>query len=176
MTPLLEVRQLTQRFGGLTALDQVSFAIEAGQVSAVIGPNGAGKTTLFNLISGLYTPSGGSIRFRGSEVAGMAPNRLAARGMSRTFQNLQVCMNLGALDNVMVGAHLKLDGGLLSGLFRKPGLMRADRRTRARAADLLAFVGCAAYVRAEASAMPYGALKRLEIARALMSEIGRAHV
>ena len=167
---MIEVTHLSKSFGGVHAVQDVSFEIPAGVVYSVIGPNGAGKTTLFNLISGLYTPSGGSIRFRGSEVAGMAPNRLAARGMSRTFQNLQVCMNLGALDNVMVGAHLKLDGGLLSGLFRKPGLMRADRRTRARAADLLAFVGCAAYVRAEASAMPYGALKRLEIARALMSD------
>ena len=133
---MIEVTHLSKSFGGVHAVQDVSFEIPAGVVYSVIGPNGAGKTTLFNLISGLYTPSGGSIRFRGSEVAGMAPNRLAARGMSRTFQNLQVCMNLGALDNVMVGAHLKLDGGLLSGLFRKPGLMRTDRRTRARAAEI----------------------------------------
>lgn len=169
-TPLLEIRNATRRFGGLLAVDDFSGVVQRGERVGLIGPNGAGKTTLFNLISGLYTPSGGSIRLHGSEISGMAPNQLAARGMSRTFQNLQVCMNLGALDNVMVGAHLKLDGGILSGLFRKPGLMRADRRTRARAADLLAFVGCDAYVRAEASAMPYGALKRLEIARALMND------
>ncbi len=167
---MIEVTHLSKSFGGVHAVQDVSFEIPSGVVYSVIGPNGAGKTTLFNLISGLYTPSGGSIRFQGVEVGGMAPNDLAARGMSRTFQNLQVCMNLGALDNVMVGAHLKLDGGILSALFRKPGLMRDDRRTRARAAELLAFVGCEQYVRAEASAMPYGALKRLEIARALMND------
>ena len=167
---MLEVSHLSKSFGGVHAVQDVSFEIPVGVVYSVIGPNGAGKTTLFNLISGLYTPTGGSIRFQGSEIGGKAPNELAERGMSRTFQNLQVCMNLGALDNVMVGAHLKLNGGVLAALTRWPGLMRDDRRTRARAADLLAFVGCDRYVRSEASAMPYGALKRLEIARALMND------
>jgi len=167
---MLKVSDLTKVFGGVRAVDGVSFAVHQGTVQAVIGPNGAGKTTLFNLITGLYTPTAGSIEFLGAEISGLAANLLAARGMSRTFQNLQICMNLSALDNVLVGAHLQLNGSVLAGLFRWPGLAQTDRRLRARAADLMAFVGCGAYVRADAASMPYGALKRLEIARALMSE------
>ena len=167
---MLRVENLTKSFGGVAAVSQVSFDVAEGAIHAVIGPNGAGKTTLFNLITGVYAPSSGSIRLRGEEVAGLAPESLARRGVSRTFQNLQVSMNLSAIENVMIGAHLRLNSSLLAAMARWPGLAARDRATREEAADLLAFVGCGAYVAAEARSMPYGALKRLEIARALAAE------
>jgi branched-chain amino acid transport system ATP-binding protein len=145
----------------------VSFTIKGGTVHSVIGPNGAGKTTLFNLITGIYTPTQGEISFDGSAVAGEPPYELARRGMSRTFQNLQVCMNMSAIENVMVGAHLRLAQGLLASVLHLPGLARADRACRDEAAGLMDFVGVGKYRAAHASQMPYGALKRLEIARAL---------
>ncbi|MDD5249516.1 MAG: ABC transporter ATP-binding protein [Rhodocyclaceae bacterium] len=164
---LLEVSALSKAFGGVMAVQDVAFSVDAGVVYSVIGPNGAGKTTLFNLITGVYTPSGGDIRLDGEAIAGVAPHRLAQKGVARTFQNLQVCMNLTALENVMLGAHLALDRNLLKGLFRAPGLTRADAALRDRAAELMRYVGLDAYRASAASAMPYGALKRLEIARAL---------
>lgn len=167
---MLTVTDLSKSFGGVVAVQEVSFHIPASCVYSVIGPNGAGKTTLFNLISGFYTPSAGSIRFESHEIAGMAPDLLARRGMSRTFQNLQICRNLSAVENVMIGAHLKLNGNMFAGMFRWPGLSRADRACRERAASLMERVGCGAFIGADASAMPYGALKRLEIARALASD------
>jgi len=167
---VLRVEGLTKRFGGVDAVSEVSFAVPEGAIHAVIGPNGAGKTTLFNLITGVYAPSSGSIRLRGEEVAGMTPESLARRGVSRTFQNLQVSMNLSAIENVMLGAHLRLNSSLLAAMARWRGLAARDRAARREAADLLAFVGCGAYVGAEARSMPYGALKRLEIARALAAE------
>jgi branched-chain amino acid transport system ATP-binding protein len=164
---MLVVENLTKTFGGVTAVSGVSFEVTKGTIQAVIGPNGAGKTTLFNLVTGVYTPSLGSIRFEGSEIGGLAPEKLARRGISRTFQNLQVSMNLSALENVMTGAHLGLNSSLLAAMVRWPGIAAKDRRVRDEAAALLEFVGCGAYVTAEARSMPYGALKRLEIARAL---------
>ena len=167
---LLEVSQLSKAFGGVMAVQEVGFSVDAGVVYSVIGPNGAGKTTLFNLITGVYTPSSGEIRLDGEPVAGLAPHKLAARGMARTFQNLQVCMNLTALENVMLGAHLRLDRNLLKGMLRVPSLTRADAALREKAAELMRYVGLEAYVDSAASTMPYGALKRLEIARALAGE------
>ena len=164
---MLRVEKLCKSFGGVTAVSEVSFSVAKGAIHAVIGPNGAGKTTLFNLITGVWAPSSGSIRLRGEEVAGLPPESLARRGVARTFQNLQVSMNLSAIENVMVGAHLRLNSSLLAAMARWPGLAARDREVREEAAELLAFVGCGAYLRAEARAMPYGALKRLEIARAL---------
>jgi branched-chain amino acid transport system ATP-binding protein len=166
---MLTVDTLTKSFGGVTAVSGVSFEVVKGTIHAVIGPNGAGKTTLFNLITGVYTPSSGSIRFEGVEVGGMAPERLAALGMSRTFQNLQISMNLSAIDNVMTGAHLGLNSSLVAGMFGISAIGGRERAARIRAAELMEFVGCGAYVGAEARSMPYGALKRLEIARALMA-------
>ena len=167
---MLEVAGLAKTFGGVNAVVDVDFEAPEGKVCAVIGPNGAGKTTLFNLISGVYAPTVGSIRFRGEEVGGLAPETLAARGLSRTFQNLQVCMNLSAVENVMIGAHLRLNSSLIAGLLRWPGLARADREARELAVEAMKFVGCGADVGAQASEMPYGALKRMEIARALVAE------
>jgi branched-chain amino acid transport system ATP-binding protein len=164
---LLEVIKLSKAFGGVKAVQNVSFEVDEGLVYSVIGPNGAGKTTLFNLITGVYTPSEGEIRLGGESIAGQAPHQLAQRGMARTFQNLQICMNMSALENVMVGAHLSLDRNLIKGLLRFPSLKRKDAELKETARGLMDFVGLRSYHGTAAHSMPYGALKRLEIARAL---------
>jgi branched-chain amino acid transport system ATP-binding protein len=164
---LLEVKDLSIHFGGVKAVQNVSFTIDAGIVYAVIGPNGAGKTTLFNLITGIYTPTTGSILLDGESITGKSPDELARRGVARTFQNLQICMNMSAIENVMVGAHLRLDRNLFKAALRWPALKKRDRELHAEAAELMRFVGLESYVEARADSMPYGALKRLEIARAL---------
>ncbi len=167
---MLQVNGLSKTFGGVKAVQEVSFAIQGGTIHSVIGPNGAGKTTLFNLITGIYAPTAGEIVFNGENVAGKSPDELARRRMSRTFQNLQVCMNMSAIDNVMVGAHLRLNQGLFAAMVRLPSLRRADKECRAEAAQLMKFVGVGKFVATHASQMPYGALKRLEIARALAAK------
>jgi branched-chain amino acid transport system ATP-binding protein len=168
--PLLEISNLSKIFGGVRAVQNVSFSVDPGLVYSVIGPNGAGKTTLFNLITGIYTPSEGQIRLDGRDIVGTAPNRLARLGMARTFQNLQVCMNMTAIENVMVGAHLRLDRNPLKAALRLPSIAKRDAELRAEAVELMGFVGLEAFVDAGADAMPYGALKRLEIARALAAK------
>jgi branched-chain amino acid transport system ATP-binding protein len=149
------------------AVDQVSFDLDAGKVNSIIGPNGAGKTTLLNLLTGIYAPSGGRVVFDGAEVTGLAPHQLAARGMARTFQNPQLFFNMSALENVMVGRHLHERAGWLAAMLRTARLNAGERESREKAAELMRFVGLGDYLDAEADAMPYGALKRLEIARAL---------
>ena len=167
---LLEVCGLTKSFSGVMAVQDVDFSVEPGMVFSVIGPNGAGKTTLFNLITGIYQPNRGEIRLDGEIITGLAPHHLAQKGMARTFQNLQVCMNLSALENVMLGAHLTLDRNLFKGMFQLPAIRRADESLREWARALMRFVGLEAYIGRPASALPYGALKRLEIARALAAK------
>jgi branched-chain amino acid transport system ATP-binding protein len=164
---LLEVQDLSIHFGGVKAVQNVSFSIDAGIVYAVIGPNGAGKTTLFNLITGIYTPTSGSINLDGQSIAGKSPDGLAQLGLARTFQNLQICMNMSAIENVMVGAHLRLDRNLFKAALRWPSIKIRDRELLAESEELMRFVGLEAYVSSRADAMSYGALKRLEIARAL---------
>lgn len=164
---MLQVVDLSIHFGGVKAVQNVSFNIDAGIVYAVIGPNGAGKTTLFNLITGVYKPTTGEISLDGEAIQGQSPNELARRGVARTFQNLQICMNMSAIENVMVGAHLRLDRNLVKAALRFPALKSADESLREEAANLMRFVGLEKYVDARADAMSYGALKRLEIARAL---------
>ena len=164
---MLEVKDLSIHFGGVKAVQNVSFNIDSGIVYSVIGPNGAGKTTLFNLITGVYKPTTGEIRLDGEPIHGKSPNELACRGVARTFQNLQICMNMSAVENVMVGAHLRLDRNLVKAALRFPGLKKRDRELHDEASGLMDFVGLGQYVAARADAMSYGALKRLEIARAL---------
>ena len=164
---LLEVKDLSIHFGGVKAVQNVSFNIDAGIVYAVIGPNGAGKTTLFNLITGIYTPTTGSITLDGESIVGKSPDELARRGVARTFQNLQICMNMTAIENVMVGAHLRLDRNLIKAALRWPALKARDRALHDESAGLMRFVGLDAFIGSRADSMPYGALKRLEIARAL---------
>jgi len=167
---LLTVEDLSREFGGVQAVAGLSFAVAERTIHSIIGPNGAGKTTLFNLITGVYRPSGGRVRFDGDDVTGLAPHRLAARGVSRTFQNLQVFHNMTVEENVMVGRHRFADTRLVPTLLRLPAVTRSDRRCRADARELLGFVGLAEHAEEEADALPYGGLKRLEIARALATE------
>ena len=164
---MLEVKDLSIHFGGVKAVQNVTFNIDSGIVYSVIGPNGAGKTTLFNLITGVYKPTTGEIKLDGESIGGKSPNELATRGVARTFQNLQICMNMSAVENVMVGAHLRLDRNLIKAAMRFPALKRRDAELREEAAELMRFVGLDKYVETRADAMSYGALKRLEIARAL---------
>ncbi len=164
---LLRVRALTKTFGGINAVEDVSFDISRGQVHSIIGPNGAGKTTMLNLLTGLYEPSSGSVELEGQVITGLAPHVLAARGMARTFQNLQIFFNMSAIENVMVGRHLRECPGWFAAMLRFPHVSAGERESREEASELMHFVGLADYIDAESDAMPYGALKRLEIARAL---------
>ena len=157
-------------FGGLTALDRVSFSVEPGEIFAIIGPNGAGKTTLFNVVSGLYRPARGRVILDNQDVTAMPPHQLARRGLSRTFQNLQVFFRMSAIENVMVGRHLHEDRNVLAHLVSMPSVWRQNARTRDQATELLALVGLRELAERAAGTLPYGALKRLEIARALATE------
>jgi branched-chain amino acid transport system ATP-binding protein len=167
---LLRVESLTKKFGGLNAVEDLSFEIQPGAVHAIIGPNGAGKTTLLNLLTGIYQPSVGRIVFGDHDLTGRAPYEYAGHGIARTFQNLQVFFNMSALENVMVGRYLHERCGLVSALLRAPRLKRAEQVCREVAAELMRFVGLKDYLSTAADAMPYGALKRLEIARALATQ------
>jgi branched-chain amino acid transport system ATP-binding protein len=164
---VLAVDNLGIAFGGLTALDNVSFAVEPGDIFAVIGPNGAGKTTLFNIVSGIYAARAGRVTLAGEDVTALPPHQLARRGLSRTFQNLQVFFRMTAVENVMVGRHLHENRNVLMHLFTLPSVLRQNRSTRVASESLLALVGLAGVADTPAAALPYGALKRLEIARAL---------
>ncbi|MBO4224109.1 ABC transporter ATP-binding protein [Bradyrhizobium neotropicale] len=166
----LEVRNLSKRFGGVTAVDDLSFTVEPGSIYSIIGPNGAGKTTVVNLLSGIYLPTAGTIAMIGEPTSGRSPDKLARLGLSRTFQNLQICMNMDAISNVMIGGHIRLDPGFVSALLHLPHIRKQDADLRAEADALMAFVGLSQYRKAQASQMPYGALKRLEIARALAAK------
>ncbi|MBI3368630.1 MAG: ABC transporter ATP-binding protein [Burkholderiales bacterium] len=167
---LLAVEALSKSFGGVRAIEGVSLRIRSGAVHSIIGPNGAGKTSLLNLLSGVYRPDGGSIRLDGRELAGQATHQFAAAGIGRTFQNLQVFFNMTALENVMTGRHLRERRSLLAALLHSPALVRAEAAFREAARRLLAQVGLAGHEQTAADALPYGALKRLEIARALAAE------
>jgi branched-chain amino acid transport system ATP-binding protein len=167
---LLATEHLSIAFGGVRALDDVSLEVAAGVVFSIIGPNGAGKTTLFNLISGLYAPDAGGVRLAGEDVTGLAPEALARRGLSRTFQNLQIFFRMTALDNVMVGRHRHETTGICADLFHLPAVARQNRATRAAAMEALERVGLAAAAGRRAASLSYGGLKRLEMARALASE------
>jgi len=170
MSAILECQQLTKSFGGVDAVADLSFSIERGHIHSIIGPNGAGKTTLINLLTGIYTPTTGKILLAGDNTRGLAPYKLAKRGLGRTFQNLQVCMNMSAIENVMVGRHLRLNRRFLSALLHLKSVRAGDRDCRKRAAELMRFTGLENQIDAHPSEMSYGALKRLEIARALAAE------
>ncbi|MDG4596537.1 MAG: ABC transporter ATP-binding protein [Candidatus Contendobacter sp.] len=167
---LLTVEGLEQSFGGVMALAGVSFQTPAGLIYAVIGPNGAGKTTLFNNLCGFYQPSAGSIRFDGHELRDLPPHRIAALGMARTFQNLQLFFNMTVIENVMVGCHLRARTGLLAAALRLPQVRREERRLRTWASEALELCDLADRAEQPAGALPYGLMKRVEIARALAAK------
>ncbi|MBI1218091.1 MAG: ATP-binding cassette domain-containing protein [Rhodobacteraceae bacterium] len=164
---LLEIQALGISFGGVRAVHDVNFSVEPGEIVSIIGPNGAGKTTLFNMISGVYRPETGRVVLSGETVTGMEPFRLAKRGMSRTFQNLQIFQNMTVLENAITGFHLQERGPVLADLFNLPGSRRRARLAEAGARALLARVGLERAADRDAGSLSYGSLKRLEIARAL---------
>ncbi len=164
---LLQIEGLGIDFGGLRAVNDVSFSVKPGEIVSVIGPNGAGKTTLFNMISGVYAPGRGSVKLDGEVVTRMPPHLLARRGLSRTFQNLQIFQAMTVLENAVAGHHLHERGSVLADLFSLPASRRRSRESEASARQLLERVGLARAAEQEAGSLSYGALKRLEIARAL---------
>ncbi len=170
MNTILEVMSLRKNFGGVVALDDLSFAVREGQIKSIIGPNGAGKTTLFNIISGIYPPTSGRVRFRGKDVASVAAHVVAARGISRTFQNLQLFPNMTVLENVMVGRHCRTRVGILRSALRLPGVLREEKMTVAAAMQLLKSVGLADSAHRGAATLPFGKQRLVEVARALATE------
>ncbi|MBN8490877.1 MAG: ABC transporter ATP-binding protein [Burkholderiales bacterium] len=170
MSAVIDVRHLSKAFGGVHAIEDLSFDLGPSTVLAIVGPNGAGKTTLINLLTGNYLPDAGTIDLFGVRVNARPPEQFARLGLSRTFQNLQVCMNMSALDNVLIGAHLKMNDGLLAGILQTAALREREAHWRARARQLLDFVGLGPLADAMAAQLSYGSLKRLEIARSLIGE------
>ena len=168
--PLLEVRELTVRFGGVVALDRVSFDVNAGEVVALIGPNGAGKTTLFNVITRVYRPGGGTVALDGEPVLKLAPHQVIRRGLARTFQNLALFRSMTVLENVLVGDHINIRSGFLAASAPMPSALKAEAQARKRAMDVLEFVGLAQRAQYPVAALPFGIQKRVELARALVSK------
>ena len=164
---LLEIQGLGIEFGGLRAVHDVSFSLKPGEIVSIIGPNGAGKTTLFNMISGVYLPGSGKVVLEGEDVTGFDPHLLARRGLSRTFQNLQIFQQMTVLENAIAGYHLQESGSVLADLLNLPSSRRRARAAELGARKLLDRVGLGRAAEQEAGNLSYGALKRLEIARAL---------
>ncbi len=171
MTPVLETRRLTKRFGGLTALQDLDLVVSERTIASVIGPNGAGKTTLFNCISGFYAPEEGDVIFCGRRsLVGLAPDQVAHLGISRTYQNIRLFANMTALENILVGYHNRLTATWIASLFRTPRQRREEERALQEARQLLAFVGLGGCGDELARNLPYGAQRRLELARALANQ------
>jgi branched-chain amino acid transport system ATP-binding protein len=167
---VLEVEGVTRRFGGLAAVDDVSFGIPPGIVKGIIGPNGAGKTTLFNLIAGVSRPDGGRIRYDGTDITPLEPYRRVRLGIARTFQNLQIFRGMTVVENVMVGAHARGSAGFVSALLKLSGGRRQERAIEQCAREALAAVGLEARADDPADALSFGEAKILEIARAVAAE------
>ncbi len=167
---LLESQGLTRRFGGLVAVDVVSFGVQEGEIFGLIGPNGAGKTTLFNLMTGLIPPSAGRLIYKGEDITNRRPYQIAQLGIARTFQNIRLFGTLSALENVMIARHLHTKAGVLQGVFGLPPAPHEEKITHRRAHDLLALVGLADRAEQKARNFSYGDQRRLEIARALALE------
>lgn len=163
----LEVTALTRRFGGLTAVNNVSFGVHQGEIFGLIGPNGAGKTTLFNLLTGLIQPSSGHIIYQGSEITKLRPHQIAAKGIARTFQNIRLFGNLTALENVMIAQHIHTRSGVLTGVLGLPPAPHEEQQICQRARELLQLVGLGDRADEKARNFAYGDQRRLEIARAL---------
>jgi ABC-type branched-subunit amino acid transport system ATPase component len=164
---MLQVRSVTRRFGGLTAVDEVSFDVPEGEIRAIIGPNGAGKSTLFNALTGFDRPDEGSVRFEGRELVGMRPDRVVRAGVARTFQNTQLFEEMTAHDNVMVGTHARARSGFLASALRLPWTKREERLASEEADRLLRLVDLERWRDVPAADMPHGLRRLLEIARAL---------
>jgi branched-chain amino acid transport system ATP-binding protein len=164
---LLVATGIRKEFGGLIASNNIDFNVPWGSIVSLIGPNGAGKTTFFNMLTGVYKPTAGRIVFDGSDVTGKPPHAITERGVGRTFQNIRLFQNMTALENVLVGMHARLSGGILRSILRTPGIRRQEREARVRARELLEFSGLKGKDEAIARNMSYGDQRRLEVARAL---------
>ena len=167
---LLQTQLLRKEFGGLVAVNDVDFTIPRGAIVSLIGPNGAGKTTFFNMITGVYKPTSGSVVFDGVDVSGKPPHVVTQRGVGRTFQNIRLFKEMTALENVLVGMHARLKGGIIRSILRTPGLRREEGEARERAHELLALCSLSGRANRYAHSLPYGDQRRLEVARALATE------
>ncbi len=167
---LLETKELSKSYGGIHAVQDLEYIVESGKVHSIIGPNGAGKTTLLNMVTGVYQPSSGKVLYNGQDITGLPAYKLAALGISRSFQNLQVFFNMTVIENVMVGRHLHCRKGFLKSLLYAPSIVRSNDDARSRAKELLEWVGLSSHISSHTDSLPYGALKRMEIARALASQ------
>ncbi len=167
---LLEVEDVSVRFGGVVALDGLTFTIEPGKICALIGPNGAGKTTLFNCVSRLYQPTEGTITYDGRDLLSVPAHAIAANGIARTFQNLALVPSLSVLENVIIGGHSATRANFFTASFRMPWAIKEERREREKALDILERLELGRYAHVPAAGLPYGTLKRIELARALVSD------
>ena len=168
--PILSVRDVTLRFGGIVALENVSFDVEEGQICGLIGPNGAGKTTLFNCITRLYEPDDGEITFNGRQLLKLPTHRIVKEGVSRTFQNLALFRSMSVLQNVMVGTHCFSKSNFLTSLIPLPHVMMEERKMREKSMEVLEICGLASLANAYTLSLPYPTLKRLELARAIVCD------
>lgn len=164
---LLEIKNLTKTFGGLKAISDVTFSLEKGRIVSIIGPNGAGKTTFFNTLTGIYKPDGGSIEFNGKSLVGLSPDKIAARGIARTFQNIRLFQEMTVVENILVGMHVKLKQTSLQTLFRLSFYKNEESEAENEAVRLMKYVGLGDVGNELAKNLPYGDQRRLEIARAL---------
>lgn len=167
---MLRIESITKIFGGLKALDEVSFTIRAGEITGIIGPNGAGKTTLFNIVTGIYSPTSGKVFYEGKDITGFPPEKLAGLSMVRTFQGIELFGRMTVLENVMVGLHTRSRSGIIASAFKLPGHVREERHIRERAASWLEFAGLTDLANTEAANLPFGKGRLLEIARAMALE------
>lgn len=170
MSALLQTVGVNKSFGGLAAVTELNMEVQAGEIVGLIGPNGAGKTTSFNLITGVYTPTSGSIRFAGQEIAGMKPHAITRLGVARTFQNIRLFKEMSVLENILVAQHMRMGTNLLEATLRLPSYLKKEQQLHERARALLAEVGLSEHEQAPATSLPYGKQRRLEIARALATE------
>ncbi len=169
--PILTAEAITKQFGGLTAVNDVSFAIPRRAIVSLIGPNGAGKTTFFNILTGLYKPTRGRVRFEGKDITAVRPDKIMALGIARTFQNIRLFGTMTALENVMVGQHARMKAGLFGSILRPPWVRREEQRVRDKAAEALEYVGLRPALHEQlATNLSYGDQRRVEIARALASD------
>jgi len=168
--PMLTVSKLVMRFGGITALNDVSFTLAAGDITALIGPNGAGKTTLFNCITGMYTPTSGQVHFKTQDITGLPAHQIARSGIARTFQNLALFGGLTVLENLMTGAYLKGSSGLLQGVFTTPQARKEEQAAQKAAMEMLSFIGMEDMADALPTELSYGRQKQVEFARALIQK------
>jgi len=170
MEPILKTNDLIMKFGGLTAVNKFSIEINKNEIVGLIGPNGAGKTTSFNMITGVYKPTEGTVSFDGQDITGMRPDLIAIKGITRTFQNIRLLGSLPVRDNVMIGQHLRLKSNWVEAVIRTPRYTQEEKKIREKADDLLSQLGLIKNANEIASSLPYGAQRRLEIARALATE------